>query len=325
MKSSSTCSRTTRPTWRSNPQFQEFFRKYQPPLLATWGKNDPFFLLPAGAEAYQRDIPKAEVKFYDTGHFALETHCSEIAAEIIPLPQTRRLLAGRTTASSAGDTARRLTPRLPSCSSTLHPMKHSRKLWRLLLPQTIALLLLAFAITLGSSAQAEPPAKRSPDEVLVVYNSNSPISTAIAQDYQAKRQVKTAVSVQCKDAAMETENETISYADYKASIETPVRAYLASHPSINFIVTTQGCAAAHRGRGNRLPQLAPLQFPDRSILYRAAPCLRRCTPCRPRLWRRSKAAEDAHHRLRGNGPSPGSITTTMPTNRFPTPSSAATS
>ena len=65
------------------PQFQEFFRKYQPPLLAVWGKNDPFFL-PPGAEAYQRDIPKARVKFYDTGHFALETHCREIADEIVP-------------------------------------------------------------------------------------------------------------------------------------------------------------------------------------------------------------------------------------------------
>jgi pimeloyl-ACP methyl ester carboxylesterase len=65
------------------PKFQEFFRKYQPPLLAVWGKNDPFFL-PTGAEAFKRDIPKAEVHFYDTGHFALETHCREIADAIVP-------------------------------------------------------------------------------------------------------------------------------------------------------------------------------------------------------------------------------------------------
>ena len=52
-----------------------------PPLLAVWGKNDPFFL-PAGAEAYKRDIPGAEVRFFDTGHFALETHAGEIAAAI---------------------------------------------------------------------------------------------------------------------------------------------------------------------------------------------------------------------------------------------------
>jgi pimeloyl-ACP methyl ester carboxylesterase len=64
------------------PKFQEFFRKYQPPTLAVWGKNDPFFL-PAGAEAYRRDIPSAKVVFYDTGHFALETHAVEIGAEIL--------------------------------------------------------------------------------------------------------------------------------------------------------------------------------------------------------------------------------------------------
>ena len=63
------------------PKFQEYFRKYQPPLLAAWGKNDPFFL-PAGAEAFKRDIPTAQVHFYDTGHFALETHCREIATAI---------------------------------------------------------------------------------------------------------------------------------------------------------------------------------------------------------------------------------------------------
>ena len=63
------------------PKFQEYFRTKQPPLLAVWGKNDPFFL-PEGAQAFKRDIPGAEVKFYDTGHFALETHCEEIAAAI---------------------------------------------------------------------------------------------------------------------------------------------------------------------------------------------------------------------------------------------------
>lgn len=63
------------------PSFHEYFRKYQPPLLAVWGKHDPFFL-PPGAEAFRRDLPKAEVKFYDTGHFALETHGAEIGADI---------------------------------------------------------------------------------------------------------------------------------------------------------------------------------------------------------------------------------------------------
>jgi pimeloyl-ACP methyl ester carboxylesterase len=63
------------------PTFQEYFRTHQPPLLAVWGKNDPFFL-PPGAEAFKRDIPKAVVRFFDTGHFALETHAAEIATAI---------------------------------------------------------------------------------------------------------------------------------------------------------------------------------------------------------------------------------------------------
>ena len=63
------------------PQFQAYFRQHKPRLLAVWGKNDPFFL-PPGAEAYQRDIPEAQVHFFDTGHFALETHVKEIAAKI---------------------------------------------------------------------------------------------------------------------------------------------------------------------------------------------------------------------------------------------------
>jgi pimeloyl-ACP methyl ester carboxylesterase len=61
------------------PALQEYFRKAKPPLLAIWGKNDPFFI-PAGAEAFRRDIPSAQVKMLHTGHFALETHVVEIAA-----------------------------------------------------------------------------------------------------------------------------------------------------------------------------------------------------------------------------------------------------
>jgi pimeloyl-ACP methyl ester carboxylesterase len=61
------------------PRFQEYFRKSKPPLLAIWGKNDPFFI-PAGAEAYRKDLPNAKVQFLDTGHFATETHVVEIAA-----------------------------------------------------------------------------------------------------------------------------------------------------------------------------------------------------------------------------------------------------
>ena len=63
------------------PKFQEYFRTQRPATLAVWGKNDPFFL-PPGAEAFKRDNPSAEVHFYDTGHFALETHTTEIASAI---------------------------------------------------------------------------------------------------------------------------------------------------------------------------------------------------------------------------------------------------
>jgi len=70
------------------PAFQDYFRTHQPPLLAIWGRNDPFFL-PAGAEAFKRDIPAAEVQLLDTGHFALETHAAEIAMAI------RKFLAGQ--------------------------------------------------------------------------------------------------------------------------------------------------------------------------------------------------------------------------------------
>lgn len=63
------------------PAFQDYFRTHQPRVLAVWGKNDPFFL-PPGAEAFRRDVPDARVTFLETGHFALETHAAEVAAEI---------------------------------------------------------------------------------------------------------------------------------------------------------------------------------------------------------------------------------------------------
>ncbi len=76
------------------PDFHAYFQNHQPPLIAVWGKNDPFFL-PTGAEAFKRDIPSAEVRFFDTGHFALETHCPEIAGAI-------REFLGRTLRSISG-------------------------------------------------------------------------------------------------------------------------------------------------------------------------------------------------------------------------------
>ena len=63
------------------PTFQQYFRTYKPRFLAIWGKNDPFFI-PAGAQAYHKDIPDAEIQLLDTGHFALETHSKEIAMAV---------------------------------------------------------------------------------------------------------------------------------------------------------------------------------------------------------------------------------------------------
>jgi pimeloyl-ACP methyl ester carboxylesterase len=71
--------------YRSNvalyPSFQAYFREHRPPFVAAWGRHDPAFI-PAGALAYQRDLPDAEIHLLDTGHFALETHHAEIAALI---------------------------------------------------------------------------------------------------------------------------------------------------------------------------------------------------------------------------------------------------
>jgi pimeloyl-ACP methyl ester carboxylesterase len=82
------------------PRFQEYFRKCRPPLLAIWGRNDPFFI-PAGAEAFRKDLPDAKVELLDTGHFAIETHATEIATamkvflkanDILTKARSRRLL-----------------------------------------------------------------------------------------------------------------------------------------------------------------------------------------------------------------------------------------
>jgi hypothetical protein len=63
------------------PTFQEYFRTHKQRLLAAWARNDPFFL-PVGAEAFKRDVANATVRFFDTGHFALETHAPEIAVAV---------------------------------------------------------------------------------------------------------------------------------------------------------------------------------------------------------------------------------------------------
>ena len=66
------------------PLYQQYLRTYRPPLLAMWGKNDTFFI-PAGAEAFKRDVPKADIRFLDAGHFALETNVDDFAVAILEM------------------------------------------------------------------------------------------------------------------------------------------------------------------------------------------------------------------------------------------------
>ncbi len=69
------------------PGFHQYFKAYRPKLLLVWGNKDPYFL-PAGAEAYKKDLPDAKLKFYDTGHFALETNVTEIGTDILEFMAT---------------------------------------------------------------------------------------------------------------------------------------------------------------------------------------------------------------------------------------------
>ena len=92
-------------------------------------------------------------------------------------------------------------------------------------------------IVLGVQDQAPSgPIRRSPSEVLLVYNSNSPTSTAIANYYEQKRGVTNVVAVDCQDSALSIDNETIPLADYTSVIATPISNYLSSHSGVNFIV-----------------------------------------------------------------------------------------
>lgn len=95
---------------------------------------------------------------------------------------------------------------------------------------------------------------------LLIENENSPTSKTIAADYAAKRGVKSRVTVRCADSALSAANETIAFADYAVQIEQPIRAFLAAHPKIDFIVLTKGVPirivnAPGRGLGNKQPSL----------------------------------------------------------------------
>jgi uncharacterized protein (TIGR03790 family) len=96
--------------------------------------------------------------------------------------------------------------------------------------------------TSGSSAATKSSniPVHGPNEVLLVYNGNSPISTAIARDYALKRGVTKIIVVHCADSAVSTANETISLDRYNEQIAAPVSTYLRTHREINFIVLTKG-------------------------------------------------------------------------------------
>ncbi|AET57169.1 hydrolase, alpha/beta fold family protein [Paenibacillus terrae HPL-003] len=72
------------------PKFQQYLHEYQPPLLATWGKNDVSFI-PAGAEVFKKDLPDAEIYLLDTGHFALETHAYEIGERVLDFLKNKEI------------------------------------------------------------------------------------------------------------------------------------------------------------------------------------------------------------------------------------------
>lgn len=94
--------------------------------------------------------------------------------------------------------------------------------------------------SIGIADNSVHAGKRSPDEVLLVVNANSPISKAIADDYAARRSVTNVLSIQCQDSALSRANETMPLAAYKGQIESPIRDYLLAHTNINFIVLTKG-------------------------------------------------------------------------------------
>lgn len=67
---------------KAYPSWHEYFRKYQPPTLVVWGKNDPFFTVKGVEEGYKKDLKNIEINYFDSGHFALEEYCNEIAGLI---------------------------------------------------------------------------------------------------------------------------------------------------------------------------------------------------------------------------------------------------
>ncbi len=111
--------------------------------------------------------------------------------------------------------------------------------WRSGLSRILSLLA-CLSLNRVAAAESRAPQKRTPDQVLLVVNANSPISKDIGTDYAAKRHVANVLSIHCPDSAVRAANETISLAVFKESIERPIRSYLNNHAGIEFIVLTKG-------------------------------------------------------------------------------------
>ena len=110
----------------------------------------------------------------------------------------------------------------------------------LVMRRYLSMLLALFLSAALRADAADGPGKRSADEVLLVFNENSPISKSVADDYAAKRKVKHVIAINCVDSAVKTDNETVALDVYHNAIETPIHAYLAAHGEIQFIVLTKG-------------------------------------------------------------------------------------
>jgi hypothetical protein len=103
--------------------------------------------------------------------------------------------------------------------------------------QTVACFIILLLLLIGkANAQSTSLTSR----VLVVKNINSPISVAVANDYMKRRGVTNSVNISCPDGAIDQNAESINYPDYLTAVEAPIKAYLAIHTNIDFIVFTKG-------------------------------------------------------------------------------------
>ena len=112
--------------------------------------------------------------------------------------------------------------------------------YRTMTVNRLVVVLLFFALSCNRAWSRSESVRHTSAEVLLVYNAESPASTAIAKLYSSKRGVTKTVAIHCADSAVSNAHETISLADYQREIAAPVQAFLKRHKEINFIVLTKG-------------------------------------------------------------------------------------